>query len=140
MKTTTAIAVAIIMGGTSAARAEGCNIADVLFGKVRIEIIQHKDYETGIIFGNDFDSKKFSYDKILGQIASAERDGSRTVSDANGEPCGTIEQNLTIDTSNTNCNSCDKTPVTLRKVPPNSYIVMRNGAQIVGTISGTLNK
>ena len=76
MKTAITVAGAIIVGGAGAVRAEGCNIADVLFGKVRIEIIRHQGdtapsgqklagYETGIIFGNDFDSPRFSYDKIF---------------------------------------------------------------------------
>lgn len=77
--------------------ADGCNISNLLFGKVRIEQIQHPGYETGVIFGNDFDSKRFSYDKMLGRIAAPERDGSRQISDVNGEDCGRLRSNLVID-------------------------------------------
>jgi hypothetical protein len=133
-------AFAAICGGNSGtAQADGCNIANVLYGKVRMEIIPHTDYETGIVFGDDFDSKRFSDGKILGQIAGAERDGSHRVSDVNGEVCGIIESNLSIDTSEANCGSCAKTQIFLRKVPPNSYVVM-SGGTIVGTISGRLNR
>lgn len=151
------IVMAVILSWTSVADAKGCNIADILFGKVRIEILPHKEpngtvsYETGIILGNDFPEvgrSKFDYMKILGQISSAERDGSRAILDVNGERCGTIEvmdergrplPEMVIDTSDTDCDTCDKTPIILRRVPPNSYVIMRHN-EIMGTISGRLNK
>jgi hypothetical protein len=151
MKTAIAVAGAIIVGGASAVRAEGCNIADVLFGKVRIEIIQHQGdtapsgqklagYETGIIFGNDFDSPRFSYDKILGQVAPPERDGSMRITNVNGELCGSILRDMSIDNSSASCGGCSKTPINLLKISPNSYVVRLKGGNIVGTIEGRLNK
>ncbi len=79
----------VIVGCRPATADQGCNIADLMYGRVRIELIPHKEgFETGIIMGADFDSKRFSYYRILGQIASPERDGSRLISDVNGESCG----------------------------------------------------
>lgn len=151
------IVIALILSWTSVADAKGCNIANILFGKVRIVILPHKEpngavsYETGIILGNDFPevgTSKFDYMKMLGQISPPERDGSRAIFDVNGERCGTIEtmdeqgrplREMVIDTTDTDCDGCDKTPIILRRVPPNSYVVMRND-EIMGTISGRLNK
>ena len=142
---------------TNAAHAKGCNIAEVLFGKVKVEILPHKEpngvisYETGIIFGNDYPEvgrSKFDYMRILGQINSPERDGTRRILDVNGELCGVIEvmdergrplSELVVDNSDADCDSCDKTPIILRRVPPNSYVAMRHD-EIMGTIRGRLNK
>lgn len=70
MKSTLATAFAVILSSSGLARAEGCNIADMLFGKVRIEIIKHNTeagkWETGVIKGNDTNGGRFSYEKILG--------------------------------------------------------------------------
>jgi hypothetical protein len=91
-------------------------------------------YESSIIFGNDFDSKRFSYDKILGQIAPPERDGSRRISDANGDFCGLILRDLSIDNSDTTCDGCSKAPLYLQKVATNAYIVISKEGDIMGTI------
>ena len=140
MKIATIIATAFVLFSTQLARADGCNIANVLFGKVRIELIQHQGYETGIIFGGDFDSQRFAYEKILGQIASPERDGSRAILNANGERCGRILEDLSIDISDAECGSCSKAPINLTKVSPNSFAVVIKGGSIVGTINGRLNR
>lgn len=132
-----ALASALTAMLTSGASAEGCNIADILFGKVRIELIRHKDYSAGVIFGDDFDSKRFSYYKIVGQIASPERDGSRAISDVSGQPCGTLQRDLKVDTEFVDCPSCSKAPVSVRRVTSSSFAVISGGA-IVGTIRGAL--
>ena len=121
------------------ALAEGCNIADVLFGKVRIELIPNKEYkfETGIVFGNDFDSKRFSYGKILGSIRAPERDGSRRVDNVNGDLCGIIEEDLTVDTSDSSCTSCNKAPFVIKRLSPKAYAIIEGGT-IRGTIEGRL--
>ena len=151
------VVLAAVLIWVNAAHAKGCNIADVLFGKVRVEILPHKEpngvisYETVIIFGNDYPEagrSKFDYMRILGQIESPERDGTRHILDVTGELCGNIEvmdkrgrplRELIINTSDVDCASCDKTPIVLRRVPPNSYVVTRHD-EIMGTISGRLNK
>ncbi|ACK85534.1 hypothetical protein [Methylorubrum extorquens] len=123
------------------ARADGCNISNLLFGKVRIELIPHGSgrdfYETGIIFGNDFESKRFAYGRILGQIASSERDGSHRVSDVNQEVCGIIESNLRIDTQDTEYKAPE--PVRLQKVG-SGFAVLNGSGSIMGTIEGRLPK
>ena len=70
-------AAALALLTTTSAQANGCNIADVMFGKVTIELIQHKGYETAIIVGNDYPAvgtSKFNALKgaIYGQISSPE--------------------------------------------------------------------
>jgi hypothetical protein len=130
---------------TASAQANGCNIADVMFGSVAIELIQHKGYETAIVRGNDYPAvgtSKFDALKgaIYGQISSPERDGSRKVTNADGDICGSIGADLVIDTTDSDCNGCDKAPVTLQKVPKiDGYVVVRRGS-IMGTIEGRLPK
>lgn len=136
---TLGVAIAVLVAACWAsgnAQAEGCNIANVLFGKVRIELIQHSDYQIGIIFGGDFDSKRFDYYRILGRIDAPERDGSRRIVDVNGELCGIIESDLRIDLSDAECTPCSKRPVHLRRVGSN-YVVLQEGT-IMGTINGSL--
>ena len=133
------ISVAVILFFNGTASADGCNLANIILGKVRIELIPHDGYETGINFGNDFDSKRFSYYKILGQIASSERDGSRRITDVNGELCGVLLKDLNIDTSDGVCAGCSKEPKKLIRISPKAYGVMVNDS-IMGTIEGRLNK
>lgn len=114
------------------AQAEECNIANVLFGKVRIEEAK----STSIIIGNDFDSQRFGYGKILGQIAGSERDDSRRISDVNLNVCGILEDNMRIDTSQAECKSCAKSRISLKKVGP-GFVVLSDG-KIMGTIEGKL--
>jgi len=90
------------------AQAKGCNIADVMFGSVKIELIQHKGYESAIIVGNDYPAvgtSKFDALKgaIYGQIAPPERDGSRRLTNADGEICGSIGADLVIDATDSDC-------------------------------------
>jgi hypothetical protein len=130
---------------TTSAQANGCNIADVMFGKVAIELIQHKGYDTAIIVGKDYPAvgtSKFDALKgaIYGQISSPERDGSRKITNADGDICGSLGADLVIDTVDSDCSGCDKTPVTLQKVPKlDGYVVVRRGS-IMGTIEGRLPK
>ncbi len=123
----------------SGAYAEGCNVADVLFGKVRIELIQHRDYQTGVIYGNDFDSKRFSYYRILGQIMSPERDGSRRISDVNGEVCGVLLDNMTIDTSDSVAPS-GNISAKVQRISSVALVVLHGDGGIAGTITGRLPK
>jgi hypothetical protein len=130
------------VAGSTEAVAEGCNIANVLFGSVRIEIIKHSDYETGIVFGNDFDSERFRNGKILGKIEPWGTASStlRRIENANGDICGVLTTDLTVSTDDAECANCNKQPFELRKVSPNSYAVVLKSGKIVGTIEGRLPK
>ena len=68
----TATAFAMMLSSIGLARAEGCNIADMIFGKVRIEFIPHNTgagkYETGIIFGNDTNGGVFHITKFWDKL------------------------------------------------------------------------
>jgi hypothetical protein len=112
----------------------------VLFGKVRLELIPHDDYgyETGIVFGNDFDSRKFAYGNILGQISSPERDGSRYIRDVDSKLCGMLLNDMTIDTSESSCRACSKSPAFLKKISPNAYAVTLEDGTPVGLMEGRL--
>lgn len=124
--------------------AGACNIADILFGKVRIEQILSEPrpgfaaYEIGIIFGGDFDSKRFSYDRILGRISPPERDGSRSIRDVTGDFCGTIQKDMSINLEGLECGGCSKEPISLRSVTTNAFAVVSRNGDIMGTISGRL--
>ncbi len=138
------IAFTTLLSCTGLAHAEGCNIADLLFGSVRIEIIPHNTdagkYETGIIFGNDANGGNFSSYKILGQIDPSQRDGSWPIMDVNGELCGNLQSNLRIDTEYASCvGTWCKIPMSLRRVTTSTFVVLSNGS-IKGTVEGHFPK
>ena len=121
------------------AHASNCQIANILFGKVRMEIIPHSNdgekYETAIVYGADFDSKRFAYEKVVGQISSKERDGSLPIANVDGVIVGSISRDLRIEVLDDGCDKSDH--LQLHKVSPTSYAVM-SGNSIVGTIDGRL--
>lgn len=124
--------------------AQGCNIADVLFGKVRIEIILDKQYnfETGIIFGNDSSNEKFRSGKILGKIEpwGTASSTARRIDNVHAELCGVLAKNLVVDVSDSDCDKCDKSPILIKSVTKTSYVVLRKDGKILGTIEGRLPK
>lgn len=130
-----ATGIALLWAGTANA---DCNVADVLFGKVRIEIVQHEGYQTGIVFGADFDSKRFSYDRILGYIQSPERDGSRGVRDVNGEACARILKSLVMEPEET-CEKCARATYRMQSLGK-GYAILHPDGQILGTVQGALPK
>ena len=144
MKLIIATALATALSSFGLARAEGCNIADVIFGKVRIEIIPHNSggskWETGIIFGNDTNGGRYSYYKILGQVDQSERDGSRAIKNIDGELCGTLNRDMSVDTEYASCvGTWCKRPISIRQVTPENLAVVANGS-IQGTIEGRFPK
>lgn len=124
--------------------ADGCNIANILFGKVRIEIIQDKQYnfETGIIFGNDFSNEKIRNGKILGKIEpwGTASSTARRIDNVDGELCGVLAKNSVVDVSVSDCEKCDKSPLLVKSVTKTSSVVIRKDGNILGTIEGRLPK
>lgn len=138
-KVALALALLIVFTAVAAADASDCQIANILFGKVRVEIIPHnnngENYETAVVFGADFDSKRFASGRIVGQISSRERDGSLPIKNIGGVIVASISRDLRLETLE---DACDKNSrVQIRKVSPTSYAVM-NENSIVGTIDGRL--
>lgn len=132
------IAAVAAIGGTgdrAMAQTSGCNIANVLFGSVRIELIPKQGYETGIVFGNSTDGGRFARARVLGVIHSPERDGSRAVLDTDGNPCGEITERMQIVAD---CIGCAKGSYTLKSVSGVSLVVLHRDGSILGTIQGRL--
>jgi len=110
-----------------------CNVADMLFGDVRIDLIQYDGYQTAIIFGNDFNSNKFQCGRILGMISAPERDGSRAIRDLNGTRCVTITEDLEIDSEDGETSIVGK----LRKISKKSFVLLSDDESILGSIEET---
>ena len=125
----------------SVAKAESCNLADVLFGPTTIEIIKNDGYERGIIFGANFNGQHFRSGKILGIIDAwgIGHSTSRSIKDVSGEMCGVLEKDLTIEVSRQDCPGCKKGQTRLKEITKNSYVVISQ-EKIVGTIDGRLPK
>ena len=62
------------------------------------------------------------------------------ITNVNGELCGLILRDMSIDNSGASCGGCSKAPIHLLRISPNSYVVRHKGGNIVGTIEGRLNK
>ena len=114
------------------ARAD-CNVAKLLQGPSRIENIRHKGgWETGIVFGNHSSNSH----KLLGYIEGPERDDSRLVRNTDGEWCFRIQNNLSL-SFESDCQTCPKLSVTLRK-SPKGYPIVQSDGTVLGTIEGKL--
>jgi hypothetical protein len=139
-KSAFALAVAMLADPVFVASASAeCGVANILFGKVEVEIIPHDNeagkYETAIVRGADFDSKRFPYGKILGELSSRERNGSLPIMNLDHVIVGSISSDLRVEG---NDEACDKSRIArLHKVSPTSY-VLKVGDSIVGTIDGRL--
>ncbi len=130
----------ILCSASLAVKAE-CNIGDLFFGPVSIEILPHPKpnyYETGIIIGDDTNGGPFKYRKILGQIEESERDGSRAVYNAAYDFCGILKEDGRFDAIDAECASCKIPEFTIRKSKSGMTVVSKEG-RVIGTIKGRLS-
>ena len=124
---------ASIFGGS----ADACDVANVLFGKISLEIIPHTyqsdHWESALIRNNEiFGSEKENSNAIRGEI-TVDR-GDFAVRRANQEVVGYIFPDLRIDGGDDD--DCDKKKkVVIKKVKQGIYVIL-NGDTLVGTIKG----
>jgi hypothetical protein len=134
LRRVTLLVLMLTLAGTPASAAS-CSVAEILFGRVSLDIVARSDYETAIVRSATFDNPKKNYGAILGEI-TVDR-GGFSVRDANQVVVGVISPKLVIEGWD---DSCDKrTRVVIRRVQPGTYVIM-NGDTPVGTIEGRLPK
>ncbi|MFL5217140.1 MAG: hypothetical protein ACJ8DO_00535 [Microvirga sp.] len=121
-----------------------CRIADILSGKIRLDIISRSDYETAIIRSIEFRGGRHSstvpdpqraYGRILGEI-TAER-GAFSVVDIDRVIVGQISPELVIEGWDKVCG--DSRMVIRPAIQEGGYVIL-NGENPVGTIEGRFPK
>src|SRR5215216_4600170 len=120
-----------------------CRIADILFGKIRLDIISRSDYETAIIRSIEFRGGRHSstvpdpqraYGRILGEITAVRGDFS--VLGIDRVIVGQISPELVIEGLD---KVCGDSRVVIRPVQGGGYVIL-NGENPVGTIEGRFPK
>lgn len=115
--------------------AKACEIAQIMFGKIILDIIPEKDYETALIRHGDFENPKQNYGAFRGEI-TVDR-GGFSVRNNNQEVVGAISPKLRIEGFDDDCDKTQK--VTINKVKTDVYVIT-NGNSPVGTIEGRFPK
>jgi len=115
---------------SQSARAQTCELADILFNRVQLEIVEHDDYETATVRTIEGNSANDELGKIVGEIY-ADR-GAYVLQNTKDETVGLINPDFVVDPFQ----DCDRSE-TLEIVPvrDGSYIVL-SGKTPVGTIAG----
>lgn len=115
--------------------AASCEIAKVMFGNTKLEIVDHGGYESALIRNNDFNNREQNFGAIRGEI-TVDR-GALAVRNAQGVVVGTISPQLQIEGFD---QVCDKSkPVMVRWVQRSVYVIV-NGDDPVGMIKGRFPK
>ena len=121
-----------------------CRIADILFGKIRLDIISRSDYETAIIRSVEMTGGPRSstvhdpqraYGRILGEITVNR--GSFSVAGIDQAFVGTISPALVIEGWDKVCG--DSRMVIRPAIQEGGYVIL-NGENPVGTIEGRFPK
>jgi hypothetical protein len=113
----------------------GCEVAQIMFGKITLDIIPQKDYETALIRHGDFNNPKLNFGAFKGEI-TVDR-GGFSIRNNNQETVGIITPELRVEGSDDDCDKTQK--IIIRKVQAGAYVIM-NGNTPVGTIEGRFPK
>lgn len=115
----------------SPAQAASCEVADILFGPIQLDVINYDGYETAIVRSATFDNPKKNFGAILGEI-TVDR-GGFAIRNTNQIVVGTISPKLQIEGWD---DACDKSSVAeFVRAKQGSYIIL-NGDRPVGTMAG----
>ncbi|VVT02287.1 exported hypothetical protein [Hoeflea sp. EC-HK425] len=116
---------------TSSAHATPCEVANILFGPIKFDIIKYDGYETAVVRSATFDDPSKNFRAILGEI-TVDR-GSFAVRNTEHVVVGAISPELRIESLD---DTCDKSAVIeFVKAKRNTYIIL-NGDTPVGTMEG----
>lgn len=110
---------------------KSCQIADMLFGSVRLDVIKYDGYETAIVRSATFDEPSKNYGALLGEI-TVDR-GGFSVRNPNQVVIGVIGPDLQIEGWDDVCDK--KTLVEIVAVKKQTYVILAGG-KLVGTIEG----
>ncbi|MET7242367.1 hypothetical protein ABZT49_03280 [Methylobacterium sp. EM32] len=117
------------------AHASSCEVADILFGNVQLDIVRKSNYETAIVRSDNFNNPKKNYGAVLGEI-TVDR-GGFAIRDINQVVVGVISPKLIVEGWD---DVCDKRSViSISSAKPGVYVIT-NGSRPVGTILGRFPK
>lgn len=111
--------------------AMACEMAEVLFGDIRLSVMKQDGFESAVVRHNNFDSSEKNYGALKGEI-TVDR-GSFAVRNINQVVIGIITPDLIVEGLD---DSCDKSSrVSIVPVKRGVYAIL-NGSRPVGTIEG----
>lgn len=117
------------------AAAATCEVAEILFGPIQLDIVEYDGYETAIVRSATFDDPLKPYGAILGEL-TVDR-GGFAVRKASQLVVGTISPDLKIEGWDDVCDS--ESDVEIIRAKEGAYIILNNN-QPVGTIAGRFPK
>lgn len=120
-----------ILTAATPAYSESCQIADILFGQISLDIIPYDGYETAVVRSATFDNPEKYFGAILGEI-TVDR-GAFAVRTTGHVVVGVITPQLHIEGWDDVCDK--KSNVEIVKVRDGSYTILSDNDP-VGTISG----
>ena len=125
----------VITSTRVSAAASPCQIADIMFGDIQLDILARADYETAIVRSATFKDSKKNFGAILGEL-TVDR-GGFAIRDTNQVVVGTITPKLEVEGWDDGCDKQRK--VVMKLVQPGIYVIV-NGDMPVGTVKGRLPK
>lgn len=125
---------AVILAALTVAPAQSCEVAQVLFGDIQLDIVKYPDYESAIVRHANFNDKKLNSGAIKGEI-TVDR-GSFAVRNTNNEVIGIISPQLAIEGQD----GCDKAARIVIKRTAKDVFTILSGNKPVGTIAGRFPK
>jgi hypothetical protein len=129
------LAIIVAAATPISAVASSCQIANIMFGDVQLDILAHPDYETAIVRAAMFKDSTKNFGAILGEI-TVDR-GGFAIRDRNQVVVGTISPKLVVEGSDASCDKQQR--VAIKPVQPGVYVII-NGDTPVGTIKGRFPK
>jgi hypothetical protein len=125
----------IVAAAPMNAAASSCQIADIMFGDIQLDILTKPDYETAIVRSATFKDSTKNFGAILGEI-TVDR-GGFAIRNPNQVVVGAISPKLEIEGWDDGCDK-QRRPI-IKSVQPGIYVII-NGDLPVGTIKGRLPK
>jgi hypothetical protein len=119
----------------SAATSTACQAADVLFGKVELQIVPEPGWESALVRHADFNDNSRGFGVIRGEI-TVDR-GGFAIRNRDNQVVGVISPKLQVEGWDDDCDKNAK--IIIRKLQPEVYVIM-NGDTPVGTIKGRFPK
>lgn len=114
--------------------AAGCEVADILFRPIELDILKKEDYETAIIRSATFDDPERNFGALLGEI-TVDR-GGFAVRNANQVVVGLISPDLEVEGMD---DACATSKAEIVRAKKGAYVIINHGRP-VGTISGQFPK
>lgn len=110
--------------------AAGCEVADIMFRPIELDILKKEGYETAIIRSATFEDPERNFGALLGEI-TVDR-GGFAVRNANQVVVGIITPDLEVEGMDDLCATSKSEIIRAKK---GTYVIINDG-QPVGTISG----